>query len=376
MIRTLLAVLVAMTTAQLALAQLAVAQRADLAVATFNTKNFNEPGKRMFAREGYDVPTFLKKRDWLAGMILGIDADIIALQEVWSEAALEDLVAALADNAGGRRYAIVLGEDGALDGRLPGSALLVRRPWIVERAVLHRRFPPNFLMETGEGAPGEDSRIEVRLDQFTYPVLEAWIGHADRPDIPAIRVFAVKMKSLFPTRLDRAARERIGDRALETVIGSGLTQVRRSAEAVALRFLVEEALGAAGVPVIVLGDFSEPTDSQTLELLTQSQTKLPDAAQGRTELRDYGGALFSTIQLEQYRSGREFAYTFRYRGQKLLMDDILISDEFLAVGGDPDWSLESVEIVNDYLDVALDRAERDTVSDHGIVVARFGKVRR
>lgn len=159
---------------------------ATLVLATCNTLNLANPGRLFYAnQEPFGADEYARKVEWLGGMLRRLNADILAFQEVWDEAALRDAVA-----ASGLRYPQVvavpeLGEHRALERpvlealiEMPGGrgtlrALIVHLkskrpklllneageviedrddPAIVSRATLHSSTPPTCRATPRSGA--------------------------------------------------------------------------------------------------------------------------------------------------------------------------------------------------------------------------------
>ena len=64
-----------------------------LTVATANVLNLANPGRVFYEnQEPYTARDFERKIDWLGGRIAALNADVLAVQEVWDEAALRAAV--------------------------------------------------------------------------------------------------------------------------------------------------------------------------------------------------------------------------------------------------------------------------------------------
>ncbi len=65
-----------------------------LTVATANVLNLANPGRTFYANQDtYSQNEFERKLDWLGGRIAALNADVLAVQEVWDEAAIQGAVA-------------------------------------------------------------------------------------------------------------------------------------------------------------------------------------------------------------------------------------------------------------------------------------------
>jgi endonuclease/exonuclease/phosphatase family metal-dependent hydrolase len=206
-----------------------LAQAESLTLATYNVENYG-PVDRMTA-EGFrrDYPKPEAEKTALRGVIRALDADVLALQEIGSAAALEELRRDL--GAEGLEYpfsALLEAED-----RERQVALLSRRPFLAVRRHPDLRFP--YL--------GGEERVKRGL-------LEAVVA------TPAgdLTVFVVHLKSRLTERADDPG-----------------AAIRRVSEAAAVRACIRERFPdpAAG-QFVVLGDFNDGAHSATLRRLAWS----------------------------------------------------------------------------------------------------------
>ena len=66
----------------------------DISFGSFNLYNIQKPGRYVYGRQ-VSQADYDPKRDWTAGMLCRLDADIIAFQELWQDIwCLEDVFAA------------------------------------------------------------------------------------------------------------------------------------------------------------------------------------------------------------------------------------------------------------------------------------------
>jgi hypothetical protein len=110
---------------------------ATLVLASCNTLNLAAPGRLFYAnQDAFSADEYQRKVTWLGSMLRRLNADVVALQEVWDESALRDVV-----GASGLRYANVVAP-GAEQGAVgtPRVALAARWPLLELRS--HHAFEP------------------------------------------------------------------------------------------------------------------------------------------------------------------------------------------------------------------------------------------
>lgn len=370
-------------------------------VATFNTLNLNAVDHLFVGRDDsrpYTQEQFDEKRSFLAERLDEIKADIVGFQEVFSEAALEDVVQASSHLKDAEVYAPLAqpetaGEKPVSDGPHVGIASkfpLVGAPKMIST------FPESMhlLVPTGlHGLAGEIHQIGIR--QFERPVMRAEI---EVDGLPGLTIFVAHLKSKRPKFL---AGEFDKD-PIVTALGAVRSLVVRAAEAAALRSLIiaarNEWVDGKRRPVIVLGDLNDDIDSVTTQMLVGRR---PFGRDGKIRRRDYH---FRTIDLmlssyELAPPDPERAYTHVFDGNGSIIDMILVSADFFGVAGERRAKITRTDIFNEFLEhhpvdttqlpepePYKDRPDRDwledneprdrfrnakTGLDHGIPVAEF-----
>ena len=220
-------------------------------VMTWNVENLFRPP---VGAASADAERFQRKLALLAETIVGLEPDVVALQELGGDEPLRDLQEALAAGYPHRRFS------GFPDRRGIGVAFLSRLPLEDHEDIIQLPSGPALevsdLDETGNPVPidrmGRGAlRIRVAKEGFTADLVTAH----------------VKSKLLsFPRpggRTSFVPRDE-GERAQV----AGIALRRRTAEAVALRLRANELLGAGGrVPLLVLGDLNDVPDAATTQIL-------------------------------------------------------------------------------------------------------------
>ena len=136
-------------------------------------------------------------------------------------------------------------------------------------------------------------------------------------------------------------------------------EAETGAEAMALRCLVIDLLHRTSVPLVVLGDFNDTPDSVTTQLICATTEIAYDRS-----ARDV--ALFNAYDLQGDAAlKKDVAYSHIHQGSPSVLDQILVSEEFMATGRNSVGDVRRVDYFNDHLHEGRDR----TRSDHGFVRA-------
>lgn len=289
-------------------------------------------------------------------MLLQLDADVIAFQELWSKQCLIDLfkAAGLADD-----YELCFIKD---EWYNIAVAAAVRQPWQVVDRKNHKDFPSNVNLNKPPSQDGEDDELNIDIDRFSRTVLQLSITHAQASnEVPTLEVFVAHLKSKRPTVLytDDVALKRH-----QEAIGSAISTIRRTAEAAALRILLTELMKDTDHPVVVIGDLNDGALSNTLSIITQQPPfRMYEAS--RVGNRNDAG-LYTTSVLQQMRSLRDVYYTHEFKGIQEVIDHVLVSKQFYDHSDQRLWSFEEMRVWNDYVS-----DEDKSTSDHGVVTTCF-----
>lgn len=338
-----------------------------LSFATVNLENLNLPGEAIYTDgDGLSQAEFDAKVAWAARTVRGLDADVVAFQELWHP----DALAAVFAQPGLDGYALATRPH---PGRI-ANALAVRRPHEVESAEWVAAFPDRLRLHAGgEATAGADTAVSaagtrytlgVDVRDFSRPVLHAVVRAHHGQRRPRVHVFVAHLKSKAPTRLRRADRDRLSS-ADEQTLGTALSAVRRTAEAAALRLLLDEVMDGA-TPVVVLGDLNDGQDTVTTELIAGPRRYRPFASSRAGSRADRG--LYDAATLQQLASRRDVYFTYIHEGAHESLDHVLVSQHFYDHATARLWSFRQLRTLNDDLDRDGDR---DGASDHAAVVATF-----
>lgn len=337
----------------------------EIRFATFNVCNLAPPGVKLYDNlepltpEGYDA-----KANWIAQQLDQLDADVIGFQEIFSQAALRDVLSRT------RKYGEALHAGFDPDPRAhrltPSVAIVSRLPFAGTPAV-YASFPADVPCDSGN----PDSDRFARAPLHVQVVL---------PGERTVDVVVVHLKSRRPDYRSGDS----GEDPLHYAMASLRSLVWRGTEAVALRVLLSKMMREARRPCVVLGDFNDTADAVTTTIVlgtggTRSLAEDGSAHGGAGERgRRSGGA--DGIQAEERRGRlydsnqiqlrqdhlRHVGYTSIHEGHYSTIDHVLVSEEFNRHSPRAIGEVVDVSYFNDHL-----RLERPEASDHGQVLVRM-----
>lgn len=322
---------------------------ATLMVATCNLLNLANPGRSFYAnQEPYTPAEFERKLTWLGERFRVLNADVLAVQEVWDEAAFKGAL-----GRSGLHYDFVA-VPGAENSATQAGAQGTPRVGLATRLKVQALqsfadFPPGFQVEV----PG----LGVH-SRFERPPLVATLRMKHGQPL---NVLTAHLKSKRPKFLQDANGSPLEDRDDRKVmaLASLRSLIMRGAEAMALRCLVIDILDRTSMPLVVLGDFNDTPDSVTTQLICATNEVAYDRS-----ARDV--ALFNAYELQGDAAlKKDVAYSHIHQGMPSVLDQILVSEEFLAHGRNSVGDVRRVDYFNDHLHEGRDRSR----SDHGFVRA-------
>ncbi|MEM7506322.1 MAG: endonuclease/exonuclease/phosphatase family protein [Pseudomonadota bacterium] len=328
------------------------------------------PGSKPLGADLYKA-----KIRFLGLMLRAAQADVMAFQELWAVSALNDAFA----EAGMADEYDFIARDATGVGR-PQVALAARKGmldcsvaaddssfWINDfpaEAIFHKR-------RTIE-------QMKVEIDAFSRPVLSAMI---QPPKGPAFRVMVAHLKSKRPMNLDKQEREVPAIAAHADPIGQALASIRRTAEAAALRIVLDQSMAANTVPHVVMGDLNNGSLSVSTGIITGNPRYRMIESQRNVAGRRADKGLFSVETLMHHRTQGHTNYTHIYENKLEVLDHILVSEEFYDHSNHRIWSFRHAEVFNDFLTLPHKRKEIEAAleinskahwpTDHGIARAFF-----
>ncbi len=329
-----------------------------LVAATANVLNLANPGRMFYANQDvYSQRDFDRKIDWLGGRIAALNADILAVQEVWDEAALRAAV-----HHSGLRYdnIIVPGAEnnetsnGESKTALAGGAVNTPRVGIVTRLDVDNiqsiaQFPAGLQVQVPD--LGEYTKFE-------RPPLLATLRMKHGQ---TVHVLTAHLKSKRPKFLQDAKGQPTEDREDEKMQARATLRslIIRGAEAAALRAVVVDVLKRTHEPLIVMGDFNDGPHSVTTQIIAATNEVAYDKGARDT-------ALFNAYEVQgEMALKRDVAYSHVHQGFPEVLDQILVSEEFLYNSRNSIGDVRRVDYFNDHLQEGKDRSR----SDHGFVRA-------
>jgi predicted extracellular nuclease len=324
---------------------------ATLMVATCNVLNLANPGRVFYDNQDpYTQAEFDRKLTWLGDRFRTLNADVLAVQEVWDDAALKGAI-----GRSGLRYDFVAvpgaENNGAVHG---GGAQGTPRVGIATRLKVDAlqsfaEFPPGFEVDV----PGLGRHLRFERPPL---VVTLHMKHGQ-----TLNVLTAHLKSKRPKFMQDAQGHPLEDRSDPKVmaLASLRSLIMRGAEAMALRCLVIDLLHRTSVPLVVLGDFNDTPDSVTTQLICATNEIAYDRG-----ARDV--ALFNAYELQGDAAlKKDVAYSHIHQGSPSVLDQILVSEEFLHNGRNSIGDVRRVDYFNDHLHEGRDRSR----SDHGFVRA-------
>ena len=322
---------------------------ATLMVASCNVLNLAQPGRHFYdGQDPYSQNEFERKVGWLGERFRVLNADVLAVQEVWDELALRAAVA-----RSGLQYSTV-SVPGAENGPGQVGAQGTPRVGLVTRLKVESiqsitDFPAAAVVQV----PGIGPHT-----RFERPPLLATLRMKHGQEVAVI---TAHLKSKRPKYLQDASGRSIEDTEDPTVqaVGSLRSLIMRGGEALALRLKVVELLHRTRLPLIVMGDLNDGPHSVTTQLIAATSQVAYDKG-----ARD--NALFSAWDvMGEAALRRDVAFSHIHQGYPEVLDQVLVSEEFVATSRAAIGDVRRVEVFNDHLFEGRDRSR----SDHGFVRA-------
>ena len=322
---------------------------ATLTVASCNVLNLAQPGRHFYdGQDPYSQNEFERKVDWLGDRFRVLNADVLTVQEVWDELALRAAVA-----RSGLQYGSVT-VPGAENGPGQSGAQGTPRVGLITRLKVESvqsitDFPAAAVVQV----PGLGTHT-----RFERPPLMATLRMKHGQEIAVI---TAHLKSKRPKYLQDAQGKTIEDTEDPAVqaLGSLRSLIMRAGEALALRLKVIELLHRTRLPLIVMGDLNDGPHSVTTQLIAATSQVAYDKG-----ARD--NALFSAWDVQGDAAlRRDVAYSHIHQGYPEVLDQVLVSEEFVATSRASIGDVRRVEVFNDHLNEGRDRSR----SDHGFVRA-------
>lgn len=318
-------------------------------VATANVLNLALPGRHFYeGQHPYSRKDYEQKVDWLGNRFRALNADVLAVQEVWDEDALRAAVA-----RSGLQYAVVR-VPGAENGAGYVGAQGTPRVGLVTRLKVESlESLPEFSAAAAVQVPGLGLHT-----RFERPPLIATLRLKQGQRVCVITAHLKSKRPKFLEDANGVALEDTSDPAVQA-LASLRSLIMRASEALALRLKVVELLHRTPLPLVLMGDLNDGPYSVTTQLIAAtSQTAYDKGA------RDT--ALYSAWDVQgEFALRRDVAYSHIHQGFPEVLDQVLVSEEFVATSRAAIGDVRRVEVFNDHLFEGRDRS----LSDHGFVRA-------
>ncbi|MEM6804685.1 MAG: endonuclease/exonuclease/phosphatase family protein, partial [Bacteroidota bacterium] len=315
-----------------------------LKVGTFNLLNLVSQGLPYYEREGYDKDTYEKKINWIARQIDRMEVDIIGFQEVFHEAALDDVLKRT------KKLKDAHVKVAAENGRLPRVAIASRFP--IQSSEVFEAFPSVIEME-GQQIP---------ISDFSRPILKSLVQVEE--DL-TFCIYVVHLKSKRPLFERKESRKDPVDLAK----GQIRALIRRGAESAALREVLMKDLMFRSHPVILLGDVNDNGLSVTSRTISGEPPHKRYPKEVKKKIWDV--LLYHVKDIQARRSYHDHYFTHIHNGFHEALDHIMVSQELVKENPKSIGSVSYVHLFNDHLiDETLSKDKPNLwQSDHGQVVA-------
>lgn len=312
-------------------------------IATFNLGNLARAGALVYETEPRTEAEYAEKRDFLRTLVARLEADVLAVQEVFHREALVDALApTFAPEQIHDPLPAGVTEDSA---RSPRVALATRLPLVGPAE------PVSALSATHE-------IFGVRLDTFRRPVLRARIALGDTV---GATVLAMHLKSPRPYLLED---EDPNDPAAVALAEARAASVRAVEVAEVKRLVAQATLQG---PVVLMGDLNAGPDAPALRALRGRRA--PEEASEEVKAAFDRARLYDAAYLAQRSGGVAFGVTYVHGTRTDTIDHVLMSGHFTPFGGrTPVARVLSVRSLSDHLGADSAQLVR-LASDHAPVVA-------
>ena len=320
-----------------------------LTVATCNLLNLARPRRLFYPNQDpYTEQQYERKTQWLGERFRVLNADILAVQEVWDLSALQTAL-----KASGLHYSFVAAPGAEDDNGAAGAQGTPRVGLATRLKVLGTQSFIDFPANLGIAIPGLGMHSKFERPPFVA-TLELKRGQQ-------VTVLVAHLKSKRPKFLQSDDGQPLEDRDNPKIaaLASLRSLMMRGVEATALRCLVIDLLHKTRMPLVVMGDFNDTPDSVTTQMVAATSDVAYD--QGARDSALFNASdLLGTAALK-----KDVAYSHIHQGAPAVLDQILVSEEFDPASRHAVGDVRRMDYFNDHLHEGHDR----TRSDHGFVRA-------
>lgn len=324
-------------------------------VATANLLNLALPNRVYYEnRDPYDAEEYEQKIVWLANNLSVMQADVIATQEVWDEAALHDLAERI-----DTQYSFVSApnaENKIVNNFVEGGAQGTPSVGFLTRLKV---LESEYFTRLSDSCAVDIPEIGIYDTFARSPVLLTVETRQGR----TIKLLNVHLKSKRPKFLQ----DEHGNLLEDTNDARIRARARmrslfiRATEATAIRNIIVDEIAKNRTPLILMGDVNDGSRSVTTQLMAETSEVQYDRKSRDT-------ALFNAYEYQtKHKLGRDVGFSHIFQGYPEVLDQIFVSEELLPNSRFSVGEVLQVDYFNDYL--KLPRNQRFT--DHGIVRARI-----
>ncbi|KAL0490350.1 hypothetical protein AKO1_006511 [Acrasis kona] len=317
----------------------------ELRLGQFNVLNLQKENVTFYHGNRFTPDQVVEKVNWIGGQLKKMKACIVGFEEVFDHNTLLRATRASGLYKDSEVYTA------NANGHSPTVGLASKFPVLNTQSIID--FPKSALMEY--------NHIQIPITKFSRPVLRASI---QLPYHITATVFVVHSKSKKPM----VPKEHRHEQKSKSM-GSALSLLVRTAEAVALRHIIIDELETnKNCPLILLGDLNDDVHSVTTEIIsgTQPWKSLP------TKMKNaiWETLLWSTSEIQVRTMSRDVQYSHIHNGRYDVLDHIMVSGHFVRSNPKYIGAVQYVQMFNDHLvdETLLDESPPEIESDHGQVV--------
>jgi endonuclease/exonuclease/phosphatase family metal-dependent hydrolase len=327
-------------------------QFSTLTLATCNVMNLANPNRQFYPnQDAYSHAEYERKVAWLGERFKALNVDVLTVQEVWDEAALK-----AAFTRSGLHYSTVTVPGAENSPTPPGATGAKGTPCVglitrlaVDSVASFKAFAPGLAVQVpGVGLHSAFERSPLLATLHTKD------GHT-------LHVLTAHLKSKRPKFLQDAngAPQEDRDDPKIQALATLRSLIMRGAEATALRCIVVDVLRNTREPLVAMGDFNDGPHSVTTQIVAATSEIAYNKAS-----RDV--ALFNAYEVQGDAAlKKDVAYSHIHQGYPEVLDQILVSEEYVSSSRFNAGDVRRVDYFNDHLHEGRDRSR----SDHGFVRA-------
>ncbi|OHD11759.1 MAG: hypothetical protein A2086_11940 [Spirochaetes bacterium GWD1_27_9] len=322
-----------------------------LKIGTFNLYNLSLPDIQFYEdKSPYSNEEYNEKINWINNQLKTMNCDIVGFQEIFHEKAFTDVIkkSEIYKNA----YYCV--QERADENRFfPSVGLVSKNP--IESYCYIENFPKEVLERINNFFGNFDSS-NFKITKFSRPILKAII----KINEVEYTFFVVHLKS------KRALLENQNHffDGRDFAMGQAKSNIVRTLEAVAFRYILCDEMENNCKPVVVMGDFNDEIHSVTNEIVLGVEIDRNDSY--KNKVKKWDQLLYNPFFITLRKGDINHNYSHIYNDYHSLLDYVLLSQEFLDANKRSVGFIKYAKVLNDHL--INDDSPKKTKSDHGQVV--------